>query len=923
VAGNRSILQVLNIRRDESWLVSQLFFLQFFQGAGIALFFTVANALFLERYEVYELPKVYIIAAILLLDVGFIYSKLEHALSVRTMIVSVIVFMTVTVGMLRLGLSENPSGWFLYLMVAWYYVLYLLSNLEFWGLSALLFDIRQSKRLFGIISAGDIPAKILGYFSAYLIVPYTGSANMLYIAMVSIGLSLIFWYRLSKAGKLDLHVDHHEQHYKEQTVDTSIGKMLHSFFGNNLILSVAILSFIVGAVGTIINFTFYAEVKHRIHDNEHLAEFIGLFFACGNLIALFIKLLFTGKLTDAIGIRGSLLVTPLVLLIPIFAVTLSPALSDDSIVILYVLGIMGVMSQALKAAIQDPVFIAVMQPLKRSMRLRGHTIVKGVMDPFALAFGSILIFIVMRVSDGVNVHVLSYLLILLIVAWIAWIFIVDKNYVSSLIEGLNNRYVSGKEMDLSKEATIALLAEKIPIAKTGEAIYLMELAAKLPDEKKDALIRTGLTHMDEQVRLEAIRLIESKKIRSALPDLQDILSGQPSKRIMAQAIQAICIIQHEEDVEDFSDYLDSPDLSVVKAAVIGLLKNGSINAVVSAGQKLQQLRDSGDNDERTIAAEVIGELRVKSFYKVLINLLSDEHTEVVTAAIEASGKLQSAKLITAFIDKLYDKKYERQVLQALLDSSHVAVAYIDSALSQKDLNKDLRLKLISITAKIGGTEAQQMLESCIDRFPGHRLDIYQALHTCKFRVQEQNRSHFDELITTDLSFAIHLLQQINWLQKNNDIHDIKSALLLELNQAKTRLLWLFSFIYEEETIIRAKNGFQLNKQESIANAQEIIDLTVPKEAASKFNMLFEQATIAERLAMLKSNVITETQSFAAMAGQILESKDYIYNTWTKAVIMHSMNSRDISLNIDHVNAHLTSQEFLLRETGANALKKLA
>lgn len=920
---NNPILKILNIRQDESWLVSQLFFLQFLQGVGVALFFTVSNALFLERFEVYELPKVYLTAAVLLWVAGFIYSKLEHILSVSTLMATVIILMTVSVGLFRFAISESPSGLFLYLMVAWYYILYLLSNLEFWGLSALLFDIRQSKRLFGIISAGDIPAKFLGYFSAYLIVPYTGSANMLYISMVTIGLSLVFWYRLSKAGKLNLHVDHHHTHSHEDTVDPSIRKIIRGFFGSNLIMSVAILSFIVVTVSTIINFTFYAEVKHRIHDNEHLAEFIGLFFACGNIVAMLIKLLMTGKLTDAIGIRGSLLVTPLALLIPIFAVTLSPTLSEDSTVILYVLGIMGILSQTLKSAIQDPVFIAVMQPLKRSLRLRGHTIVKGIMDPFALAFGSIMIAIVMRVSGGVHIHVLSYLLILLIIAWIVWVFIVDKSYISSLIDGLNNRYMSGKEMDLSKEATLVLLSEKIPTAKAGEAIYLMELAAKLPDAKKDVLIRKGLLHADEEVQLEAIKLIESKKISSALPDLQQILLNHPSRRVTAQAIQAICIIQHEEDVEDFSNYLDSPDLSVVKASVIGLLKNGSINAVVSAGQRLQQLRDSQKAEERTIAAEVIGELKVKSFYKVLLNLLNDESNEVISAAIQASGKLQSARLTEAFTQKLHEKPYERIVLHALLEAGHAALPTVDNLIMQTSLSKDLRLKLIHLTAKIGGSEAQQILQSCIDTFPDLRPDIYHALHVSHFRVKDETRQRHDTLISTDIAFGIQLVEQIHWLQQNHTDPILENALLLELNQARTRLLWLLSFIYEEGNIIRAKNGFQLNKQESVANAQEIIDLSIPKETASKFNIIFEQASIAERIALLKAYITRPTENFSDLVAQILDSKEYHYNIWTRAVILHHMDSTELSKNIEQVNTNANSPELLLSETAAHALHKIA
>ena len=68
--------------------------------------------------------------------------------------------------------------------------------------------------------------------------------------------------------------------------------------------------------------------------------------------------------------------------------------------------------------------------------------------------------------------------------------------------------------------------------------------------------------------------------------------------------------------------------------------------------------------------------------------------------------------------------------------------------------------------------------------------------------------------------------------------------MLELEQVKTRLLWLFSFIYDEDKIMRAKNGFHLNKKETVANAHEIIDLTVYKEIASKFNIIFEQAPVS-------------------------------------------------------------------------------
>ncbi len=44
----------------------ETFLLQFFQGAGIAFFFTAGFALFLAKFPITELPYIFIIASFLL-----------------------------------------------------------------------------------------------------------------------------------------------------------------------------------------------------------------------------------------------------------------------------------------------------------------------------------------------------------------------------------------------------------------------------------------------------------------------------------------------------------------------------------------------------------------------------------------------------------------------------------------------------------------------------------------------------------------------------------------------------------------------------------------------------------------------------------------------------------------------------------------
>src|SRR6202007_3259341 len=85
-----------------------------------------------------------------------------------------------------------------FLFLSMFNVLYLLNNLEFWGVVARLFDVRQSKRLFAIVSAGDIPAKLIGYIIALLLVPHIGTENLLWIAAGCVIISFLLFFPIAK-----------------------------------------------------------------------------------------------------------------------------------------------------------------------------------------------------------------------------------------------------------------------------------------------------------------------------------------------------------------------------------------------------------------------------------------------------------------------------------------------------------------------------------------------------------------------------------------------------------------------------------------------------------------------------------------------------------------------------------------------------
>ncbi len=235
---SRSFLRALNVRRDEWWLVQKLFLLQFFQGAGIAFFFTSAFSRFLEHFSVSRLAYVFILSSFLLWASGFIYNKLEHRLSAYRLCFIVTVVLAASMLLFRAGTEFIQADWFYFLMLAWFYVLYLLNNLMFWGMAAQSYDVRQSKRLFGVISAGDIPAKFLGYTVASFIVYYIGTANLLLVGFLFILISFRHLKKIHQkenSGKAQ-HAEPHQHH------GAKVNSIVKDYTVNILIRRVALLS---------------------------------------------------------------------------------------------------------------------------------------------------------------------------------------------------------------------------------------------------------------------------------------------------------------------------------------------------------------------------------------------------------------------------------------------------------------------------------------------------------------------------------------------------------------------------------------------------------------------------------------------------------------------------------------------------------
>ncbi|MBA3647610.1 MAG: HEAT repeat domain-containing protein [Chitinophagales bacterium] len=901
--------------RDEEWvLVTRMFAFEFFQGASIALFLTSSFPLFINYLKQAELPiselsKVFILTSFLLWFFGWLYNKLENMLSVKHITLGVLVFNALSIFLFMLFISGNESGWFYYVMLAWFYVLYLLNNLEFWGLASRLFDVRQSRRLFAIVSAGDIPAKFIGFVAAAL-VHQIGSQELLWIASGASLLSLLFFHRLISLDifQTELHTLH-VPHTVHTTSSNSAKEFYNLIMGNKLIRQVAIISFFTLCCFLIVNFVFYGYVKKRFETDSSLAEFIAWFLAASTAITLIIKVLFSNRIVNQYGIIRSLLITPVIVAI----IAVISFFGNDN-VLFYLFGTMAIIIEVLRSAIQSPVLLATLQPLSLHQRLQGHTIMKGIMDPVAFFIIGVLLYVLYHFDNNLNFRILSAIILVMISLWIIWIFSADKNYILTLSAAIRNRSVNERDIQLSDAESFEVLREKVAGNDESDAAFVLRLIKNQHLANKSDLIVIGLKHSSPIVKHEAINAIAEISKQEANNHLHYLFREDADPGIKAAAVR---MLSHIESIIDFSPYLHHEDPQIICAAISGIINGRFPLQLDEAEKKLRRLASSLNPINRKCAAEILGEINNKTLQPLILNLLNDPNDEVVRTALQSARRMKSPEIAETIL-KSFAGKNKTLVFKMLEACGIAAVPVIANFILNNPRNESAG-KLINIIGMNGGSESHRILDLMIDQLPLCQSQILHALHLSRFHVNHALQNKYENIARNYLEAAVQLPFKILFLKQQSESELLINALHLELASLRDQLLSVFTLLYDGDKIQRAKTGLKVNTRESIANALELIDQITVKEFSHPFICLYEQKDIGLICAELKKSFREPYLSVSLIYDDILRDKSHDYASWTKACVIYSMVKKKAPVDVYLLEPLRFSVNALLREIANFAL----
>ncbi|WP_347157821.1 NTP/NDP exchange transporter [Pontibacter chitinilyticus] len=908
------IYALLNIKPTEYKVVRQLFLVQFFLGIATAFLFTSTLTLFLHTFEAQYIPIVYLLSAVLLLLANQFYARLEHAYSPRRLLQVIILFSAISLLVTWAAVTFLPYRWLPFLLSAWNMVVYMLVGYAFWGMAAIIFNVRESKRIFSVVGSGDIPAKLMGYALVPLLAPLIGVTNLLWISILAFVGAYLFLQRFQHHA-IDATLKSHQPHHQEDAA-TENPSILMRIFHNRLIFYIALFSLLAFSAYALIDYTLLVEIKSRFRNSPELAVFIGVFFAVGRILAIFFKLMFSSRVISQLGLSNALLLSPLVLLLTASALLLP---GESSTTVLYTFGVMVLLSEVLKSAVQEPAFFVLFQPLEPHIRLKGHLLAKGYMLPFALLGSGLFLLLCDQLRGGISIPFIAQVLVGLLLLWIASIYLVKKEYLQTLVLAIRKGWFTGTELFLNDAPVRELLLQKLESKHPKDIILALELLERSGYKRLEGLLLDQLYSHFPLVRRYVLYRVIQKNMKDVLPLVTRQLQEQPQDELRPELLKVyyyfIPSVQATEQ-----EALSKLNYSACKAACTGLLLRNDPAAHEVVQETLDRLVNSSDLQDKHLVLDILNEAPYRNFQPLLEHVLAISTEDLGKRAIETVGKVREITLVEQMVQKAMECKawYALQKSLVLFGDG----VFASEALAPEIVSAATLEAVVLAAGKVKGDYSTAYLLQLLARQQTAPDALLEALWLKQAVLHPADKQLVKNWLQDKLTGCRYKMEAFRTLQGTPSMQLLSDALASEVKQDLQLLLKGYALCYDRKRIDRVWKLLQLGNPERIANAIEILEHLIPKRYFRQTDQVLDfLLDMTER--KLPVPALSEKEAPTVITS-ILQNEHMHCAAWTKSIACYLIPALSVpSLKQVLTAADQLPEDPVFQETKAHVLAVLS
>ncbi|MGM3305332.1 MFS transporter [Anabaena sp. WFMT] len=939
------LLKWVNLRPEEVERTWMMFAFYTIVSVGLRWAEDSTVAMFLDEYGAGKLPWIYIASAVTGAGLVVLYSWLQKVFPLRAVIVAIapgMVMPLLLLVALRWGIHiPYLAVIIIFLLRLWVDACYVVNDLNTSIVANQLFNIREIKRTYPLVSSGILVADVISGFSLPWLLKFADLNTVILIAsiVVLLGSGILFYltykYPTSFPHTPQRHITE-EQASRHRRLETPLKRYVWQLFAFFALLQV---------IGLLIDFQYLRELNSNLSQQE-LAGFLGVFGGIVGLCELVTQWFISSRLIEKVGVFFTAALLPITVgfLLPgiISLLNLFPSIEQPGF-------FWGLISLKFCDELLRYTFVissgpALYQPIPERIRSRMQALSSGTAEAIASGVTGLVIFGTIFISQKYIPEPLQ-----------KWVLIGETVIVAAtclkVVWELRSRYVdvlvlSAERGGLSA-ATVGLRAFKQGIVKalvekgsTADKSSCLELLTQIDLPGSGEVLAPLLVKLPPDLQAQSLEIMLLAGANPLyVPDVRFLLD-QPQAtvdpEVFALAMRYVWLAGVNPDLSLLEDYLQPKHHALIRATAAALLlRQGTPMQKLAATKTMRLMLTHKQERERVNGVRALREAIYLQALRIHIpNLLQDDSLRVRCAVLEMITATRLEEYYPALLAALYYKSTRTTAMQCLVSMENEALPMLLKLATNIYKPEVVRMYAWRTIAQIGtleaietlwlhletswGTNRDYILRSLlkIHQQPGKISAIDQFYESRVEALVEQEIRFLGDIYAAYLDFqTLDSLENYQGNERLLTIGNLLQRALLELElDVKDRLLLLLKLLYPAEKMQAAAFNLQSQSLVNLARGLEILDHTVNLPCKSLLLNILDRRPEAEKLKYLVDAGFWQYENISVSERLYkLLTNGHLLSDWCLACCFHFSQAAYIRLTTTVILANLRHPTGFVRE----------
>jgi HEAT repeat protein len=950
------LLQWVNLRSEEverTWLMFSFYTIV---SVGLRWAEDSTVALFLDKYGAGNIPWIYIASAAIGAGLVVLYSWLQKVFPLRWVTVAIAPCMVATLLLLVL-LNWRIQVSYLTLIIVfllrlWVDACYVVNDLNTSILANQLFNIREIKRTYPLVSSGIMVADVISGFSLPWLLQFATLNKVIVIAccVILLGSGILLYltynYRTSFPEKPQRQIPE-EQAARHRRLQTPLKRYALQLFAFVALLQV---------IGLLIDFQYLRELKSNLGEQE-LAGFLGVFAGIVGLCELFTQWFLSSRLIERLGVFLTAALLPLTVgfVIPglIFIFNLFPALGGQS----FFWGLVGLkfFDELLRYTFVISSGPVLYQPIPERIRSRMQTLSGGTAEAIASGVtGSVIILTLLLskkfIPESVENWVFMIQTVVVAGTCLKVVWELRSRYVDLLVLSTERGELSAANVGLRvfKQGVVKALSEKN--SSNADKRSCLELLAQIDPQGAAQVLAPLLMKLTADLQCQSLEvMLLGGANPQYVPEVR-VLLEKPEEEIdpevFALALRYVWLAEANPNLTQLEEYLQPKHHSLIRATAAALLlRQGNPMQRVAATRTMRRMLTHKQERERINAVRALREAVYLQELRIYIpNLLQDESLRVRCAVLEMIAATHLEEYYLALLAALFYKSTRAVAMKSLVRLENEALQMLIQLATNIYQPEVLRMHAWRTIAQIGTLEARESLWLHLETCWGTNRDY--ILRSLLKSHQQPEKAHVvdrfyetrvEALIEQELRFLgeiyaayldfqrLDVLEIYQPTERLLTICELLKRSLLELElDVKERLLLLLKLLYPAENMQAAAFHIRSESLTNLARGLEILDHTINLSCKSLLLKILDQRSEQEKLQYLvEAGILAYESMLPSDRLYRLIVLGNLLSDWCLACCFHFAQAAHIRLNTAEILVTLRHPTGFVRESAISYLSMVS